>query len=108
MGEPARPAEGVVLWFNPARGYGFLRCPPRLSVFVHRSALLTPLEGMRPGARVAFELEEHARGYTATHVRVLAPPPDPYLAWLEARRREEGRADGPQRAKWEGVRRRGS
>lgn len=65
-------AHGEILWFDPARGFGFIR--PEMGpkdVFVHASALNgTEPERLRPGARVEFELVQGGDGRLMAH-RVL-------------------------------------
>ncbi|MEM8800546.1 MAG: cold-shock protein [Pseudomonadota bacterium] len=59
-------ATGKVKWFNPRKGYGFIR--PDLGdqdVFVHISAIVrSGLEELRDGERVEFELNQLGDGRT--------------------------------------------
>lgn len=71
--------EGVVRWFNPEKGFGFLvteQLPDE--VFVHYSAVAGDgWRTLRAGVRVRFQLELGPRGPRAACVQVLAPPADP-------------------------------
>ena len=57
-------ATGVVKWFDPRKGFGFITpdLGPR-DVFVHMSALsLAGLEALAPGDRLEFELAQSGDG----------------------------------------------
>lgn len=66
-------AFGEILWFDAARGFGFIR--PDLGpkdVFLHASSLTeTALSGIVPGLRVEFELVQASDGRLLAQ-RVLA------------------------------------
>lgn len=66
--------EGVVLSFNPDKGFGFIS--PKTGgadVFFHHSKVRGAGEaGPEKGARVAFGVERHQRGLRAADVRILA------------------------------------
>lgn len=70
-------AIGSVIWFDKARGYGYIAPDDGGSnVFVHHTAIAAPLaDGFKVvavGARVQFEALEGNRGPEA--VRVVAAP----------------------------------
>ncbi len=71
-------AQGEILWFDSARGFGFIRpdLGPR-DVFVHASALgEAGLDRIEAGTRVEFELVQAGDGrMTAQRVLPLEPPP---------------------------------
>ncbi|MFQ3596112.1 MAG: cold shock domain-containing protein [Sphingomonadaceae bacterium] len=56
-------ARGTILWFDTARGYGFIRpdLGPR-DVFLHVSATAEGPEALVPGAPVDFELVQTGDG----------------------------------------------
>lgn len=62
-GEWAGSGAGVVKWFNPAKGFGFIQ--PRdgsADVFVHAFAVQAAgLEGLPDGQTIAFDLERDGR-----------------------------------------------
>lgn len=65
-------AQGQILWFDAARGFGFIRpdLGPR-DVFVHMSVLAeTGITELRPGAKVEFELLQDRSG-RLTAYRIL-------------------------------------
>lgn len=57
---------GIVKWFNPTKGYGFIQQDHGdKDVFVHISALQNSgLASLKEGQRVSFELE-NAKGKTS-------------------------------------------
>ncbi|MFN7400258.1 MAG: cold-shock protein [Sandaracinobacter sp.] len=69
-------AHGEILWFDAARGFGFIRpdMGPK-DVFVHASALIqTDMQDLPPGTKVEFELLQTGDGrLTAQRVIPLAP-----------------------------------
>jgi CspA family cold shock protein len=61
--------EGVVKWFNNAKGFGFIEREGEPDVFVHHSAI--SMDGFRTlnqGERVAFEVVEGPKGLQARNV----------------------------------------
>jgi len=68
-------AEGVVKWFDPKKGYGFLIGPDGQDIFVH----YTKIQGegfrvLKDDARVVYDAEQTERGWRAT--RVVRPDPE--------------------------------
>ncbi|MCS6987135.1 MAG: cold shock domain-containing protein [Sphingomonadaceae bacterium] len=71
-------ARGVLLWFDAARGFGFIRPDfgPR-DVFLHVSALLDRSRPPTAGQVVEFELVQLGDGrLVARRVTVLSPSQD--------------------------------
>ena len=60
-------ASGTVKWFNPVRGFGFIRPDDgSRNVFVHLSALRrSDLDGLVEGQKVRFDLERARNGKPA-------------------------------------------
>ena len=76
-------ARGTVKWFDPNRGYGFIRPEQGEDVFVHLSAVqASGLETLQEGQAVEFDIEQGRKGLqppTCGHGRHArrddAPPP---------------------------------
>jgi CspA family cold shock protein len=65
-------STGVVKWFNPAKGYGFIQPEDGAKdVFVHISAVeQAGMSTLREGQRITFELERGAQGrVSATNLK---------------------------------------
>jgi CspA family cold shock protein len=63
-------AEGVVKWFNDAKGYGFITQTDGPDVFVHFSAIqMGGFKRLAEGDRVEFELSEGPKGLQAANVK---------------------------------------
>jgi cold shock protein len=61
--------NGVVKWFNDAKGYGFIAMDDGKDIFVHYSAIL--MEGrktLKEGQPVTFEIAEGPKGPQAANV----------------------------------------
>jgi cold shock CspA family protein len=70
-------AFGEILWFDPDRGFGFIRpeMGPR-DVFLHVSALAGPAaESVRSGTPVEFELVQSGNGRLMAQRVTLASRP---------------------------------
>jgi cold shock protein len=64
--------SGVVKWFNPDKGYGFIARPDGEDVFVHFSAI--QMEGYRSldeGQLVEFDVTQGPKGLQAANVRPM-------------------------------------
>lgn len=60
---------GVVKWFDPERGYGFISQDGGEEIFVHHSAVIMdkPLES---GQDVQFEIVQGRKGTEAANVKI--------------------------------------
>ena len=62
-------AEGVVKWFNDAKGFGFIERDSGGDVFVHFSAIAGDgFKTLREGQRVEFEETQGPKGPQASNV----------------------------------------
>ena len=74
QGEPEAKGEresGVVKWFDPTKGFGFIIRDVGGDVFVHRRSIRGDGTGdrdLREGARVTFVAVERSRGWRAEEV----------------------------------------
>lgn len=64
--------EGVVRWFNNAKGFGFLGRDGGSDVFCHYSAILSDgFKALKEGEPVEFDIVEGEKGPQADQVRRL-------------------------------------
>lgn len=64
--------KGVVKWFSPEKGFGFINSENGEDIFVHHSTILS--EGFKTldkGQNVRFEIIEGERGMQAGNVEVI-------------------------------------
>ncbi len=62
-------AEGVVKWFNDAKGFGFIEQEGGPDVFVHFSVIQSEgFKSLAEGDHVSFELTEGQKGPQAANV----------------------------------------
>lgn len=70
-------AEGVVKWFDPKKGFGFIVGPQGQDIFTHYSRIEG--DGFRvltDGARVSYDAERGDKGWHASRVRRIDPQTD--------------------------------
>lgn len=60
--------EGHVKFFNPMKGYGFIKGEKK-EYFFHISDVDT--QGIKEGDKVEFEIMSHPKGEKATKVKIL-------------------------------------
>ncbi|MEK7866629.1 MAG: HEAT repeat domain-containing protein, partial [Planctomycetota bacterium] len=71
---------GMVKWYDPARGFGFLKSDQGEDVFVHVSGIAgeTAVAGLLVGQRVKFKMQAGLKGLRANSIEVIGgPPPAP-------------------------------
>jgi len=62
--------QGVVKWFNGAKGYGFIQRSTGEDVFVHFSAIQSDgYRSLNEGESVEFELQQGPKGLNAIEVK---------------------------------------
>ena len=63
-------ANGIVKWFNDAKGFGFISQEGAADVFVHHTAIeMDGFRTLKEGERVQFELVQGPKGLQAANVR---------------------------------------
>ncbi|ABW09613.1 cold-shock protein [Frankia sp. Mgl5] len=79
---------GKVKWFDVDRGFGFLsRDDGDADVFVHKAALPSGVDRLKPGDRVEFGIAAGRKGDQALSLRILSAPPSVAKAAANASRR---------------------
>jgi CspA family cold shock protein len=64
--------QGTVKWFDPGKGFGFIRREGEKDIFVHFSAILMAgYKTLNEGQTVEFEVVAGARGLEASNVQPL-------------------------------------
>ena len=61
--------EGVVKWFDPRKGFGFIVGPEGQDIFAH----FTVIEGdgfraLKDGSKVTYDAEQSEKGWRATRI----------------------------------------
>ena len=65
-------AQGLVKWFNDAKGYGFITQEDGQDVFVHYSAIqASGFRSLAEGDRVEFEVTRGPKGLQASNVKKI-------------------------------------
>ncbi len=74
-GQRLEQVEGVVKWFDPRKGFGFIVAPDGRDVFVHYSVIEGDgFRALRDGSSVIYDAVGTEQGWRAT--RVERPAPD--------------------------------
>ena len=64
--------QGIVKWFNDAKGFGFLSRPNGEDVFVHFSAIQSHgFKSLQEGQSVTFQVVKGPKGLQAENVQVV-------------------------------------
>jgi cold shock protein len=72
QGEGMERIKGIVKWFNPQKGFGFLGRENGPDVFVHYSAIIADgYKNLNEGDNVEFEIVQGQKGPQAANVTKL-------------------------------------
>jgi CspA family cold shock protein len=62
-------SNGIVKWFNPGKGFGFIEQEDGPDIFVHYSAINSDgFKSLNEGDRVTFDVEQGQKGPAAANV----------------------------------------
>jgi CspA family cold shock protein len=68
--------DGVVKWFDPRKGFGFIVGPAGQDIFVHYSVIASEgFKVLKDGSKVNYDATRTDKGWKATRAVPLAPPP---------------------------------
>ena len=62
-------ANGKVKWYNEVKGYGFIESTTGEQIFVHRTGLVSPYDGLKTDQEVVFETKQGEKGMMAVNVK---------------------------------------
>lgn len=68
--------DGIVVWFNPIKGYGFIKGPHARQLFVHFRDIIDKggqFRRLYPGQEVRYRIAKGHRGDYAYNVFPIAP-----------------------------------
>jgi len=65
-------SNGIVKWFNPGKGFGFIEQEDGPDVFVHHSGINADgFKTLDEGDQVTFDIEQGQKGPAAANVTVV-------------------------------------
>ena len=105
MGEqsshPIEAAEGLVKWFDPRKGFGFIIGPEGQDIFTHYSVIHGDgFKVLKDGASVQYDAVKTEKGWKATRVvrleAVEVPAAPAKRGYTRTPRQRSGEASPPQ------------
>lgn len=65
--------NGIVKWFDPKKGYGFIQYDEHEEIFVHFTGIQADgFKTLKENQPVSFEIKEGHRGLQATNVALIS------------------------------------
>lgn len=61
--------HGKVKWYDETKGFGFIKSQDGQDIFVHRSGLLNPYDGLSTDQDVEFDVKQGDKGLVAFNVK---------------------------------------
>lgn len=61
--------KGKVKWYDETKGFGFIESEDGQDVFIHRTGLLKPFEGLNNDQEVEYEVKQGEKGLVAFNVK---------------------------------------
>jgi CspA family cold shock protein len=61
--------KGVVKWYNPRKGFGFIVGEDGKDVFIHHSALPENISMLNEGEELEYEIEDTPKGPNAKNIK---------------------------------------
>lgn len=61
--------KGKVKWYDEVKGYGFIETEGGSDIFVHRSGLASPFNGLQTDQEVEYEVKQGDKGLIAFNVK---------------------------------------
>jgi len=68
IGKEVNIMNGVVKWYNPRKGFGFIENEEGKDIFVHRTQVPQGIF-LHEGDKVTFEIEESEKGPQAVNIK---------------------------------------
>jgi len=64
--------SGIVKWFSPEKGFGFVTCGNGMDIFVYYTEIQTEgFKTLQKGQKVQLEIFSGERGFQASNVRLI-------------------------------------
>lgn len=64
--------SGIVKWFSPEKGFGFVTCSNSMDIFVYYTEIqIDGFKTLQKGQKVQLEIFSGERGYQASNVRLI-------------------------------------
>jgi CspA family cold shock protein len=61
--------KGKVKWYDEVKGYGFIETDDGADIFVHRTGLVSPYNGLQTDQEVEYEVKQGDKGLVAFNVK---------------------------------------